>query len=186
MTVAAAVLAAGGSTRFVSPDGGHKLLAPFRGRPLASWAIEAAVLADLDETLVVTGPIGLELPDGVTVLVNDRWSEGLASSLSLAVEHARRRHHAALVVGLADQPLVSAGAWRAVAAADDFPIAVATYDGVRGNPVRLDASVWDALPTEGDSGARELMRLRPGLVGEVPCQGTAVDVDTVEDLAKWS
>ena len=186
MTVAAAVLAAGGATRFAAADGGHKLLAPFRGRPVASWAIDAALEAGLDETMVVQGAVELQVPAAVTVLQNERWEAGLATSLAVAIDHARRQGHEALVVGLADQPLVPPSAWRAVSEAQDFPIAVATYDGVRGNPVRLAGSVWDRLPTEGDAGARVLMRDQPELIREVPCEGTAADVDTVEDLAKWS
>jgi molybdenum cofactor cytidylyltransferase len=183
VSVAAAVLAAGGATRF---GDGHKLVAPFRGRPLFEWALEAALEAELDETVVVLGAIDLELPEGVTALRNDQWATGLASSLAVAVDAARLAGHTAIVVGLADQPMVPSSAWRAVAAARDTPIAVATYDGVRGNPVRLDSSVWDDLPRTGDAGARVLMRYRPELVREVPCQGTAADVDTVEDLARWS
>lgn len=183
MTVAAAVLAAGSATRF---GDGHKLVADFRGRPLFAWAIDAAIEARLDETIVVTGAIDLDLPDDVTAVRNETWSSGLASSLRAAVDYARASGHSSVVVGLADQPLVPPSAWSAVASATGGPIAVATYSGVRGNPVRLDASVWDELPTEGDEGARVLMRSRPALVREVPCEGTAVDVDTVEDLARWS
>ena len=193
MTAAAVVLAAGSGSRFTGE--GHKLLALFRGRPLVAWAVEAAAGAGLDEVLVVEGAVllsealaGTEARSPVPVrrLVNARWAEGQAGSLAVAVEAAASAGHDAVVVGLADQPLVPSGAWRAVAAATATLVAVATYGGRRRNPVRLASAVWPLLSRDGDEGARELMRRRPDLVGEVACQGEPVDVDTVEDLGRWS
>ena len=185
MTTAAVVLAAGGGSRFAGAT--HKLRADFRGRPLVVWAVEAALAAGLDETAVVVGGVPLDdvLPAGATVLTNPRWSEGQATSLRVAVAWAAERGHDAIVVGLGDQPLVEPDAWVAVAASDG-PVAVATYDGARRLPVRLHRDVWPLLPTDGDEGARPLMRRRPDLVSEVPCRGNPADVDTVEDLRRWS
>lgn len=189
MTVLGAVLAAGAGDRFRASGGpGPKQLAEVDGEALVTRAVRVALEAGLDEVVVVAGAVdlaSLDLP--VAVVDNPRWADGIASSVQVAVDHARAGGHAALVVGLADQPGVTAAAWRAVAeAADEPPIAVATYAGRRGNPVRLPRAVWGDLPDTGDEGARVLMQRRPELVQAVPCDGQSDDIDTAEDLDRWS
>jgi CTP:molybdopterin cytidylyltransferase MocA len=182
------VLAAGAGLRF--RDNRHKLLAELPAlldapaETVAARSIRRSVDAAIGPVVLVTGAVDIDVPDGVTECPNPDWAEGQASSLQAGLRAARDLDAVAAVVGLADQPAVTAEAWRAVAGSP-APIAVATYDGVRGNPVRLAPEVWDLLPTEGDEGARSLMRLRPDLVGEVPCTGSATDIDTVEDLRRW-
>jgi molybdenum cofactor cytidylyltransferase len=190
VTVLVVVLAAGGGRRFAASGGvDHKLLVPLDGEALVARAVRAALDAAVGEVVVVQGAVDLRghLPAGVEVVDNPRWGDGIATSLQAAVATASAGGHAAVLVGLGDQPDIGPAPWRAVAdAPPDPPIAVATYDGRRGNPVRLGAAVWDLLPTSGDDGARVLMRDRPDLVREVPCIGDPQDVDTVEDLDRWS
>ena len=183
MTTLAAILAAGDGSRF----GGPKLRVDLRGRPLVLWALEAALAAGLDETVVITGgqDLGDLVPAGVTALDNPDWADGQATSVQVAVRHAEARGHDAVVIGLGDSPMVPAAAWRAVAAVE-APIVTAAYNGARRPPVRLARAVWPLLPTDGDEGARVLLRERPELVTAVPCAGDPRDVDTEGDLEQWS
>ena len=167
--VLAVVLAAGGGSRFGGP--GHKLLAERDGRS------------------VVQLPSAVTAMPGVRVVHNPRWADGQATSLATAIELAKGDGTVddaidAVVVGLGDQPDITPESWRRVAAST-APIAIATYDGRRRNPVRLHRSIWQLLPSTGDEGARALTRLRPDLVEEVPCNGSPGDIDTLEDLLRW-
>ncbi len=184
----AVLLAAGGGSRFAdrsstqsSARPAHKLQALLNGRPVYQWALEAAVQSGLAHVVVVTGAVALDLPGSVIEVHNVHWANGQAGSLQLGVQAATELGADAIVVGLGDQPFVSADAWRALAGATT-PIAVATYGGRRANPVRLHRSIWALLPCEGDQGARSLIALRPELVGEVACSGSPADIDTMEDL----
>lgn len=196
MTVAGVVLAAGAGSRFLEGGGeslaAHKLLAPFRGKPVIAWALLAAQEAAFNQLYVISGAVDVsEIVaetlgcDGATVIENTRWADGQATSLTLAAQIAERDGHRAMVVGLADQPLVPASAWRSVGAAAG-EIVTASFDGQRRPPVKLERSVWGDLPDSGDEGARSLFRLRPELVSELPCNGNPIDIDTVEDLQQWS
>lgn len=186
--MAAILLAAGGGSRFY--DTGHKLAAtlPAAGGDPAGTVLDRslahATAAAIGPVIVVTGAIDPALPPGVVRRHNPDWADGQMSSLRAGIATARDLGATAVVIGLADQPSVSPADWRRVAEAEGA-IVVATYGGRRGNPVKLDSSVWDLLPESGDEGGRALMRVRPELVREVPCTSSPADIDTVEDLRRW-
>lgn len=192
----AVVLAAGAGSRFRGAE--HKLVTPVSGaagtRPLVEHAIVHALEAGVGPVVVVTGAAELGLPTelaaAVSVAANPRWADGQATSLEVGLDAARALGADAVIVGLGDQPGVPPDAWRAIADAPaDWPVVIASYDGRRGpHPVRLHRSVWPMLAPAGDGrddGARALLREHPGLVHEVPCPGTAADIDTLEDVQRW-
>lgn len=190
-TTLGVLLAAGAGSRFDGPT--HKLLAPLDGRTVVAHAVDDLLAADIGPVLVVTGAVELgdaladlatTHPRDLTIVRHDGWRQGQATTLQAALRHAASGGFDAIVVGLGDQPFIGSEAWRRVAASAS-PIAVATYDGRRRNPVRLHRSVWPLLPEDGDEGARVVMRMRPELVEEVPCPGSPADIDTQEDLARW-
>ena len=183
----AVLLAAGAGQRFSGPT--HKLLAPLRGIPVVSHALRALQSAQIGDIAVVTGAVDLSgLIEGVTEVKNPDWATGQHSSVASALRFAAQQGYDEVIVGLGDQPFISPDAWRDVAEADG-DIVVATYDGVRGNPVKLKKPVWDefcSITTEPDAGARTLMHLHPELVREVACKGVSADIDTTEDLSQWT
>ena len=185
-TTLGVLLAAGAGSRFTGPD--HKLLAPLKGVPVVSYALSSMVSAGFESCVVVTGSVALTplLGDAIEV-PNPDWATGQRSSVLAAISYAKAHKFDAIVIGLGDQPFITTDAWQAVGNAES-PIAVATYDGVRGNPVLLTSEVWDLfINTDGDpdTGARSLIHLHPELVREVACKGNSADIDTTEDLSKW-
>jgi len=186
-TTLGVLLAAGAGSRFTGSH--HKLLAPLKGAPVVSYALSAMVSAGFEQCIAVTGSAPLTgLLDGVTEVHNPDWSTGQRSSVLAAIEYAQEHGFESIVVGLGDQPFIPTDAWQAVAETDS-PIVIATYDGVRGNPVKLSSAVWELFrSTEGDpdTGARDLIRLHPELVREVACKGNSADIDTTEDLSTWT
>jgi molybdenum cofactor cytidylyltransferase len=167
-----------------------KVLGLFHGRPLLAYALDAARDSGCAPTVLVVSDdrVAEAAAPDVVVVRNDAPERGIASSLQCALRHLEDDPTVpAAVVGLADQPLVGAAAYRSIAAAYDAGarLAYATYDGERGNPVLLGREHWpEAIALSGDEGARVLLRRHGGIA--VPCgdAGAAADVDTPQDLAE--
>lgn len=183
MSVAGLLLAAGGGSRLGRP----KAVVRYAGETLAARGVRTLREGGCTPVLVVTGAAPVDVP--ARVVHNPDWASGMGSSLRAGLAALADTDAAAVVIGLADQPLVGPGAiprlvraWQGGAVA-----AVATYDGAPRNPVLLDRSVWGevAAAAVGDTGARGWLRAHPGRVTAVPCDGTgsAYDVDTAADLA---
>jgi len=188
LTTAVAILAAGRGSR-LGGDASKPLL-DWKGRPLVAWAVDAALASGLRPVLVVVGYRGDEVRAAladrdVLVVDNPEWEEGIASSLRAALRVLTPMPDIdAVVVGLADQPMVGSDAYDGLAAGAG-EVVVAYYDGEPGNPVKLARNLWpEAMALRGDAGARVLMRDR--VVDWVDCTdtGSAADIDTLEDLER--
>jgi nicotine blue oxidoreductase len=194
-TVAGVLLAAGEGSRFGQP----KALVEFSGQTLAERGVNLLRAGGADPILVVTGAVPLEL-DGTLTVDNPQWRTGMGSSLRAALQALTAaaaaaaagadRDVGAVVVALADQPLVGAEAVARLIAAhrDGASVAVAAYDGQPRNPVLLAREHWPEVieTATGDQGARTFLRAHPDLVTLVECgdTGRPDDIDTPADLAR--
>lgn len=187
------VLAAGTSTRF----GRTKQLVELEDRPLIQHSIDGlAAVRGIGDVMIVVGHEAdrvieaIRLPRAARIIRNDRFEEGLATSLSAALA-AATSEVAAVVVVLADQPRLPSGAAARIIDAwcDGRPPAHAvraTYGGMPGHPVLLARRLWPELRTlAGDIGARALLddlgdRLLEVEMG-VP---SPPDLDTLADLQR--
>jgi CTP:molybdopterin cytidylyltransferase MocA len=194
--VAGVLLAAGEGSRFGRP----KALVELDGQTLAERGVTMLRRGGADPILVVTGAAPVEM-DGILAVYNEQWRTGMGSSLRAALraltgaEGAQDRPAAtlaadvgAVVVALADQPLIGTDAVARLIAAyrGGAGVAVACYDGQPRNPVLLAREHWPEViaAATGDQGARAFLRARPELVTLVECgdTGSPDDIDTAADL----
>ncbi|MFD0985492.1 nucleotidyltransferase family protein [Methyloligella solikamskensis] len=178
-----AILAAGRASRFGKP----KLDAPLAGRPVGHWVLEAVSSAGLPPGVVVVGPTPPDFlqawPDWER-LENPDPGRGLGSSLAIAAQEAATQEADAMLVLLADMPLLDPVFLNELASAET-PAATIQDDGRPGAPALLPRSSYEALQAlDGDRGAGKLLAQAPGLTLLRPPTGMLIDIDRPEDLAR--
>ncbi len=125
----------------------------------------------------------------VMVVENPNFDRGQLSSLKVGLAEVIASGADAVVVHLADHPLVAPATFRALVG--DYrrtakPIVVARYRGRRGHPVLFDRSVFaELMAAPEDQGARVVVSADPARVGyvDVDDPGVVLDLDTPDDLA---
>jgi CTP:molybdopterin cytidylyltransferase MocA len=189
-SVGAVILAAGPSTRL----GYSKQLIIHEGEPLVRRAAIAAVEAGAAPVIVVLGAQAeeivpaLALLPSVTLVMNEEWETGLASSLSTGLRAVYQNASCdGVLVMLADQPLIDAAALRQLLNAfnTDDRIIASEYDDTIGVPVVIGREhVPDLMQLKGDAGAGAWLRKRIGQVTRIPMARAAMDVDTPSDAER--
>jgi molybdenum cofactor cytidylyltransferase len=188
--ISAVILAAGSSQRMGSP----KQLLRLGPKLLLEHALDAVRSACVDEVILVLGFAAEEIrrtiaTDGVTVVMNENYREGMGTSLRLGISSISPDARGAFIV-LADQPLVRPATLDRMIAfhREHTPqIVIPTYRGFRGNPVLLDRTVFPELAdTKGDVGCRVIFGSHTQGIHKLPVDdpGILLDADTINDLQK--
>lgn len=195
--ISALLLAAGAARRFGSP----KLTQEVHGRPVVRWSADLLRRAPVDDVLVVVAPEHADIRDALTdvevkFVVNDQADRGIGSSIACGVRALDPRTSAVLIA-LADEPMLSVDAVRSVVAcyererrgggtgAAGALIVAPRHAGTPGHPVLFDRAVFaELLALDGDAGARDVIRRDPARVAVVELGAPPpLDVDTPADLA---
>lgn len=176
----AVLLAAGRSRRF---GAGDKLMAPLDGKPLALHAGEMLAEIGFARLIAVCVP-GADRPASDLAAIGFEIvlpSAGLGQAASIAAGVASAGEADALLIALADMPLVPADHIRALLAAGGGPPIVATgVDSRAMVPALFARDEWTRLAgLTGDDGARSLL----GNAALVPLDRRFVgDIDRPRDL----
>jgi CTP:molybdopterin cytidylyltransferase MocA len=183
--LAIAILAAGGARRF----GGGKLDAMLAGKPVGQWALDAARAVEHEWLALVVPDPAPEFTRGTgcELLINRRAEEGLGTSAALAAGWAAESGSEALLILLADMPLVTPETLGRLAcvALTGKPAAVAYSGGKPGAPAAFPAALFKNLQAlTGDAGAARVLRGLPDVVLVETADDELRDVDRREDLAE--
>ena len=179
-------LAAGQSKRY----GETKLLEEYDGRPLLQHALAAGQEACPGRVCLVTGHASENIINAASgladdVVLNRRYRNGIGSSIAKSVSHLREEASAVIIM-LADQPLVTAAHIGQIIEKwgnDPDAIVATRYSGVDGPPVLFGQSYFAELcELEGDAGARHVLQAHQDAVRTVEFAPAAIDIDTPDDL----
>lgn len=191
MKIAAIIVAAGRSTRFVD---GNKLLAAFEGRPLIHHVVSAVCASPVGDIVLVTAGDGGKIAAAAGAgrwrhAVNPDAADGLSSSIKAGLASLDATTSGALIV-LADMPRITSDILTCLCAAfiasDGTVIAFPqTEDGRQGNPVLWPRALFpELMALSGDVGGKAALARHPKLHCPVTVSGDATlyDVDTIDDL----
>ena len=184
--VALAVLASGRSQRFGAED---KLIASLGGRPLAAFAADQLSGVELAGKFAI---VGRGSKDVAALFAASNWSiidnahpeRGQGRSVALAAAAARATSCDALLITLADMPLVTNAHLNAIISAGLDCDGVMTQSEGRLLPPALFArTAFDTLcDLDGDRGARWLFDTLPNTARVEASAELVLDVDTPRDL----
>lgn len=189
--IAGIVLASGASRRFGSSN---KLLAPIGGVPIIYRTVKTYVDAGLSPVYVVVGHDAQHVAGALSrleaqIVHNPDFEQGQSRALVRGVRSLPAEAQAA-VIGVGDQPLLTASIIRGLVALyrdASALLAVPRYAGRRGNPVLVDRALFgELLEVTGDQGGRPVLERHRTEIAwlDIADERAGMDLDTPEEYER--
>ena len=189
--VSAIVLAAGNSSRLGRP----KQLVEFQGKTLIKHALEKALFAKFRSVFVVLGSdanlIKKEiqfLP--VNILVNEKWEEGMGTSISEGIQYLETVHpySEGVVLMACDQPFLTSDLLKELMITGqktNAPAVACRYGESIGVPAFFSAKLFNELKgLKGGKGAKRILMKYRSEATFVDFPQGDFDIDTEADIVK--
>ena len=182
------ILATGGSRRL----GKAKQLLSFNNRTLLGHTIQVAQQCCPQEILVVIGARQesiVPVLGKIDYIVNKQWKKGMGNSLAEGISELQKRKVDACVLLLCDQPHISSSLISEMieeAEKSNKGIIASDYGDGCGPPCYFSKKYFAELAKlDGDEGAKKIVRENPDDVQFVSFEEGKIDIDSVEDVAKY-
>lgn len=181
------ILAAGNSSRLGRP----KQLLVFKGKTLIEWTIEAALATNFKPVVVVLGAfadqVKEKIPLTVAHLINDNWSDGMASSIAAGLaeilKHSPDLEN--LIITVSDQAYINATILSALQQKHmntKKGIIASSYAKTTGTPALFNKRYFSQLLSlTGNNGAKSMLKLHDNDVETVAFAQGNIDIDTETD-----
>jgi molybdenum cofactor cytidylyltransferase len=186
-TITSVVLASGLSKRFSE---GPKLLAPFLGKPLCAHAIDAVIATPFMQKIAVVPADNHELRHlfevkGFSLITNHNPSDGIGSSIALAVQTVANTKAAGMMIVLADMPFIKPAHFIALSDRISAGCATCINQNQQLPPVLFSREYFDKLQKiQGDKGAKRLLQQATTLVEIAITSKAAIDIDELKDITR--
>ena len=182
------LLAAGQSARLGKP----KQLLNYKGKTLLAHSLQIAIETQLQPIVTVLGANLDTLkqsiePTNTNIVINQEWSEGMASSIRCGIEELLKiaPSIAGVIIMVCDQPYVTAKLLTDLVEKHEDsskPIIASRYNNNIGTPALFDKTIFALLLSlKGDSGAKKIMKSNPDWVETVNFPFGEIDIDTSLD-----
>ena len=170
--------------------GAPKQLLDYGGKPLLRHAAQVALASVCSPVIAVIGCRPSEVRpalEGLPVLIveNERWAEGMGTSIHAGVAAAEREALDGLILALADQPLVTFEILDRLVLTHletGQPIVASQYAGTVGVPVFFSREFFPRLLSlQPDQGCKGVILTHAGSAIRLDCPEAGMDIDTPTD-----